>query len=117
MTGKELEKKYLAWWQPLNHKGRLFRNNSGGMKTANGFMKFGVPPGGGGSDLIGLSNGIFIARELKTINDTLKEKQANFLSLVKILGGDAGLIMENQDSELGFDEIIWNENLRYLIKG
>jgi len=118
MLESELRKKYLAWWQPLNPIGRLFRNNSGATETPNGgFIRFGIPPDGGGSDLLGWDNdGRFMAREIKTEGDTLKKKQADFLSLVKNCGGNAGLILENPYNELGFDEKPWHENLRYLIK-
>ena len=118
MVESELRKKYLAWWQPLNPKGRLFRNNSGSTETAHGgWIKFGIPQGGGGSDLMGWNNnGVFMAREIKTITDTLKKKQADFLTLVKNCGGDAGLILENSYSKSGFDEIAWNENSRNLIR-
>jgi hypothetical protein len=126
MTSNELTKKFLAWWQPLNPNSRLWPNRTGFFISIDGKRKIpcGIPPPipgrkntGGGSDLIGISaTGIWIAREIKTINDTLKKHQADFLSLVKSRGGDAALVWENPLNQLGFDEIIWTENMRYLIK-
>lgn len=126
MTESALRKKFLAWWQPLNPNGRLWKNQTGFFLSPDGkrFIPCGLPPpiprakdGGGGSDLIGINEGVFIAREIKTLDDTLKKHQADFLTLIKKLGGDAGLVLENPYNELGFDELSWNENLRHLIKG
>ena len=117
MTETTLRKMFLAWWQPRNPKGRLWRNNSGAIKTETGFLRFGIPDGGGGSDLLGIEKGRFTAYEVKTLNDTLKKKQADFLSVVISLGGIAGLVLENPYNGRGFDVKPWNENLRYLVKG
>ena len=83
----------------------------------------GIPPpnpkkknSGGGSDLIGIESGIFLACEIKTKDDTLKAHQADFLTLIIRLGGRAWLVWENPLNPLGFDEIVWNENKRYLVK-
>ena len=125
MTSNQLIKKYLAWWQPRNPRGRLWPNRTGFFMTFDGkrIVPCGLPPpipkqedSGGGSDLIGINDGIFVAREIKTFDDTLRKNQADFLSLIKSLGGDVGLILENPYNGRGFDEKIWNDNLRYLVK-
>jgi hypothetical protein len=125
MTANELTKKYLAWWQPRNPLGRLWANRTGFLKTLDGnrLVPCGVPPpipgrkgSGGGSDLIGIDRGIFLACEIKTIDDTLKKHQADFLSLIIRLGGRSWIVQENHYSKLGFDEIVWNENMTYLVK-
>ena len=82
---------------------RLWRNNSGALKDANGrWVHFGIASPGG-SDLIGfvVVNGIavFLAIEVKTETGTIKTEQQDFISFVRQYGGRAGIARSIVDAE------------------
>ena len=80
--------------------GRLFRNNTGRLKTESGrWVQFGVPPKGG-SDLIGWMPGArFTAVEIKVGRDKLSDEQGAFLAAVIKAGGVAGVVRTVEDAE------------------
>ena len=90
---------------------RLFRNNSGRMKTETGrWVQFGVPPKGGADlvgwvsveitpDMVGQQVAVFTALEIKAGADKLMEHQQNFLSTLHSAGGIAGIVRSTEDVE------------------
>jgi len=91
---------------------RLWRNNSGGMKTETGFIRFGVASelkGVASSDLIGITPvlvqqhhvgsvlGVFTAPEIKHSDWTYsgsvhEQEQLKFLNMVRRAAGFAGFV-------------------------
>ena len=91
-----------------DHGCRLFRNNTGAIKDANGrLVRFGLCKGS--SDLIGMKSvtitpemvgqkvAIFTAIEVKTASGKATPEQLNFVSRVKALGGIAGIARSVED--------------------
>jgi len=119
-----LRKRFLEQWQSEHPSGRLWKNYTGHVLTMDGRrIKVGIPPpkntgeGAGGSDclgaeMVGMKIAVFTAKELKTHGDTLKDNQADFLTLVYRQGGNPSIIWEREDGS--WDEIKWNPNMKYL---
>lgn len=89
---------------------RLFRNNVGTCKAADGrFVRFGLCTGS--SDLIGLKSvvitpdmvgqrvAVFCAVEVKTPKGRVTEEQQRFLDFVKRSGGIAGVARSPEDAQ------------------
>ena len=76
---------------------RLFRNNTGVARTADGStIRFGLCVGS--SDLIGwTSTGRFLAVEVKTPTGRTSQEQDRFISAVRSMGGLAGVCRSVQD--------------------
>jgi hypothetical protein len=68
-----------------------WKNNTGMLPGANGRpIRFGLCEGS--SDIIGMCrDGLFLAIECKTENDTPTHEQLNFIATVKRMGGRAGI--------------------------
>lgn len=74
--------------------GVVWRNNQGAYKTPEGYyIKYGVC-NPGGSDLIGIFKGRFLAIEVKKPGKQPTEEQANFIKAVINHGGIAGVITD-----------------------
>lgn len=86
----------------------MWSNRSGAMRRKGGsYIQYGIPPEGGGSDLIGIgANGLWIAVELKTKDDIITRKQVDFLVSVQIRDGFAAIVAENEKDEKGFSVIM-----------
>jgi hypothetical protein len=89
---------------------RLFRNNVGFAQTSTGsFIKFGLCPGS--SDLIGITKvkitkdmvgqeiGVFTAIEVKDKKGRLSKIQQNFIRVIKLFGGIAGVAKSVEEAE------------------
>lgn len=79
---------------------RLFRNDAGRHKLANGsWVISGLCKGS--SDLIGIYKGMFVAIEIKTMRGRISDEQFKFIRLIRHLGGFALVIRKdpgfNQD--------------------
>jgi len=106
MSESSFRKRFLDAFQPKNITTRLFRNNSGIAYNVNGApVKFGIPEKGGADllgwrsieitpDMVGQTVAVFCAYELKTVKDTLKKDQKNFLNCVSQAGGEAVVVRE-----------------------
>lgn len=79
---------------------RLWRNNTGMAYHADRPVRYGIPPTGGGPDLLGIWDGRFAAIEVKTAKAKLRKEQLDFLLLVKRLGGFAAIYTEHGLEEL-----------------
>ena len=79
---------------------RLWRNNSGMAFHRDRPVRYGIPPGGGGPDIIGIWDGKFAAIEVKTAKANLRKEQLAFLMLIKRLGGFAAVYTEQGLEEL-----------------
>jgi len=76
----------------------IWRNNSGILKNPAGIpIKFGIG-NPGGSDLIGLYRGRFIAIEVKTPKGRATPEQIRFIEAVKKHGGIAGIARSVEDA-------------------
>lgn len=77
---------------------RVWRNNVGSAKTMDGrHITFGLAVGS--SDLIGLtSTGRFVAIEVKTATGKVTEAQLNFINMVKLQGGIAGICRSPEEA-------------------
>lgn len=90
MTEAEISAAVQKVWNSLP-KTVLWRNNVGGMTsggTSKKFVRFGLG-GPGGSDLIGLQDGRFVAIEVKSEKGKFRPNQLEFLEKVAALGGIA----------------------------
>ena len=75
----------------------VFRNNVGAYKDKYGnYIKYGVC-NPGGSDLIGIYNGKFLAMEVKKPGEDPTDPQINFLTQVHKAGGIAGVVRSPYD--------------------
>lgn len=89
----------------------LFRNNSGVAHYGNDVVRYGVPPTGGGSDLIGWVSktitpdmvgqkvAVFLAVEIKTDAGKLTAAQGNFIEKINAHGGIAGVARSIEEAE------------------
>jgi hypothetical protein len=79
----------------------LWPNNSGVAHHADGSrVRYGVPPTGGGADLLGLvDGGRFVGLEIKTWRDPVRPLQQLWLDLVLSLGGYATVIRARTEDE------------------
>lgn len=76
----------------------VFRNNVGVNHTKDGrFIRYGVG-GNGGSDIIGLYKGRFLAVEVKTATGPTSKEQKAFISMVVSHGGIAGIARSVDDA-------------------
>lgn len=94
--GTELNKKILlAVCQRWPKSIRIWRQNAGGMKIGDSFVRFGFP---GESDLQGLMapNGRFLAIEGKAGKDRMSPAQLTFKAMIESLGG---LFIEARSAE------------------
>jgi len=94
---------------------RIFRNNVGAFKTANGnFQKFGLCVGS--ADLIGwvTVNGraIFLSVEVKTETGTPSDEQETWLKNVKRMGGIAFIARSPEQALQKLEEEIADETYR-----
>ena len=87
LTASEITKLAIA---ELNNRGGVYwRNNNIPVRGRINNVKKGV------SDILGISRaGVFVACEVKTVNDRLSSEQIDFLTTVKALGGAALLATE-----------------------
>ena len=75
-----------------------WRNNSGVLKNPAGIpVKFGIG-NPGGSDLIGIYKGRFLAVEVKAAKGKPTPAQVNFIEVVKRNGGIAGVARSPEDA-------------------
>jgi hypothetical protein len=84
----------------------LFRNNSGIARYGNDVVRYGVPPKGGGSDLIemvGQKIAVFLAIEVKTDAGKLTAAQGNFIEKINAHGGIAGVARSVEEAEILVD--------------
>lgn len=93
----------------------LFRNNSGIARYGNDVVRYGVPPKGGGSDLIGWVSkiitpemvgqkiAVFLAIEVKTDAGKLTAAQGNFIEKINAHGGIAGVARSVEEAEILVD--------------
>jgi len=88
---------------------RLWRNNTGAIKDADGrLVRFGLCKGSSDiigitpititADMVGTRVGIFTAIEVKTPKGKPTEEQINFIQRVKDLGGFAGVARSVEDA-------------------
>lgn len=110
MTANDITKESMRLATALG--ARLFRNNTGRTKTADGkrWIQFGIPSTGGGSDLLGWTPtlitadmvgstvAVFTAVEIKAGRDRLTLKQKAFIAKVKKDGGIAGVARSVDDA-------------------
>lgn len=79
---------------------RLFRNNIGGYRDpkTGRWVRYGVG-GTGGSDLLGIArDGRFFAVEVKTATGRIRPEQADFIRMIRSLGGFAGIARSPEDA-------------------
>ena len=87
---------------------RLWSNNSGAATTKRGrFVRYGVPPQGGGADLLGILGGRFLAVEVKTGRGSMTPLQEDFRDAVLECGGEHVVVREND----------WQAVLQSLVDG
>jgi hypothetical protein len=112
MTANALSKIFLKWYQENNPDARIFRNNSGAVKTQFGMVRYGLP-NKGGADWIALVPVSYIDYdiiddnlikktllrvdfyEIKTKNDKLSKDQIKFANMVFDMGGRYFIVNEN----------------------
>jgi len=83
---------------------RIWRNNSGMLRDANGTpVRYGLCVGS--SDLIGIYKGRFIAIEVKQPNKKPTSEQVNFIRIVRENGGLADVLTSERDCENFLKEI------------
>lgn len=88
---------------------RLFRNNVGGLRDAQGrYVRYGLCVGS--SDLIGLRSlvitpkmigqrmAIFVALEAKSEFGRATDEQRRFIDMVGLMGGAAGIVRSEEDA-------------------
>jgi hypothetical protein len=76
----------------------IFRNNCGVLQDANGrHVRYGVGSPGG-SDLIGIFSGRFIAAEIKTATGKESDEQRRFGALVQQKGGAYAVLRSVEDA-------------------
>ena len=82
----------------------MWQNQTGAAKTTAGdWIRYGVPPMGGGSDLVGIlePEGRWFCIEVKTPRDRLRPKQKLFLELIRDRGGFAAVVRAGSEDEAG----------------
>lgn len=82
----------------------LWRNNVGAAFHAETKrpVQYGVG-GTGGSDLIGLLNGRFIALEIKSSTGRVRPEQADFINLVRATGGFAAIVRSVEEARAAIE--------------
>lgn len=91
---------------------KLFRNNVGGLKDAQGrYVQFGLHPGSGDligwksvtvtPDMVGHKVAVFVSLEVKTESGKVKPDQINWLHQVNEAGGIAAVVRD-PDAPLTF---------------
>lgn len=80
----------------------LWRNQVGVAMHAERTVPYGVG-GVGGSDLIGLLNGRFIALEIKTPTGRVRAEQLGFIECVRANGGFAAIVRGVEDARAAID--------------
>lgn len=69
----------------------VWRNNQGAYKQGNNFIRYGVC-NPGGSDLIGIYKGKFLAMEIKIPGKNATPEQQLFIDIINKNGGIAGVV-------------------------
>lgn len=100
---KESDIMRLAMIEASRLGATVWRNNIGAYKDARGnFIKYGVC-NPGGSDLIGIYQGRFLALEIKTPIGQPTDEQLKFLKFIHKNGGLAGVVKKAEDVKIILD--------------
>ncbi len=76
----------------------VWRNNCGAVQSTDGrFVRFGVG-NPGGTDLIGICRGRFLAVEVKTSTGRATTEQQRFINAVLTAGGIAGIVRSPEEA-------------------
>ena len=76
----------------------VWRNNCGAIQSADGrFVRYGIG-NPGGSDLIGICRGRFLAVEIKTSKGRATQEQQRFINAVLTAGGIAGIVRSPEEA-------------------
>lgn len=87
----------LREFDPARFRGVFWRSNTGALKSASRFIKFGIP---GSPDLIGFTRfGRFIGCECKTAEGTLSDSQKPFHNAMTLAGCIIFVARSYQDAD------------------